>query len=98
MTKRRGCSTALRMPMRRLSGEGVTVDHFHLHLPGRRANALAFRVGALMVQFPAWQRSTSRSSIYRYATTRRSRPISDGASSTRAKPASFEMFSSSAKV
>ena len=46
----------------------------------------------------ALSRLTSPSAIHRYAMTRRSRPISGGASSTRAKPALFEMLSSSAKV
>ena len=43
-------------------------------------------------------RAIGRFAIHRYAMTRRSRPISDGTSSTRAKPAFFEMLSSSAKV
>ena len=42
--------------------------------------------------------ATSQSAIHRYAMTKRSRPISGDASTTRAKPAFFEMLSSSAKV
>jgi hypothetical protein len=63
---------------------------------------LLFRDEARLVKAGrAWYRLSKNrlwSAIHRYAVTRRLRPITGGASSTRAKPALFKMLSSSATV